>query len=111
MEKIIISAADVSITAELLDTPTAQQIMQSLPIEAIQSAHRYSQQADLFFVVGTSAVVQPAASLPMIAKESGAYVVEVNMDPTPISSYVHEAFHGKAGEILPELWQQFLDNS
>ena len=54
-------------------------------------------------MVGTSAVVQPAASLPMIAREHGAYVAEVNLEPTPLTSIAHESHHGKAGEILPRL--------
>ena len=57
----------------------------------------------MFLVVGTSAVVQPAASLPMIARRRGAYVVEVNLEPTPLTSLVHESHHGMAAEILPAL--------
>ncbi|MGB6338632.1 MAG: hypothetical protein WBF32_02560 [Candidatus Aminicenantaceae bacterium] len=53
------------------------------------------------FVVGTSAVVQPAASLPLAASESGAIVVEINPDPTPITPYVDYSFRGNAGDILP----------
>ena len=53
------------------------------------------------FVVGTSAVVQPAASLPYSASEAGAKVVEINPTATPLSTYVDFSFRGKAGEILP----------
>jgi NAD-dependent deacetylase len=53
--------------------------------------------------VGTSALVQPAASLPMIAKAHGAYVVEVNLEPTSLSAFADESHHGKAGEVLPRL--------
>ena len=54
-------------------------------------------------MVGTSAVVQPVASFPLIAKQAGALVVEVNMDLTPLSSIADASFQGKAGEILPAL--------
>jgi NAD-dependent deacetylase len=48
-------------------------------------------------------VVQPAASLPVVARNRGAYVVEVNLEPTDLTSVAHESHHGKAGEILPSL--------
>jgi NAD-dependent deacetylase len=58
-------------------------------------------------VVGTSAVVQPAASLPRIAKNAGAFVIEVNAEETPISDMVDDSYLGKAGEILPLLEKYF----
>jgi NAD-dependent deacetylase len=70
---------------------------------AIRRASEAAASCDLMLVVGTSALVQPAASLPMIAKAHGAYVVEVNPEPTPLTSLADESHHGKAGEILPDL--------
>jgi NAD-dependent deacetylase len=69
----------------------------------MQSGTRSSERCDLFFSVGTSAVVHPAASLPQIAKRSGTFVVEVNLEPTEISHLVDETLLGKSGEILPFL--------
>ncbi len=74
-----------------------------LPAESIRRARQAAESCDLMLVVGTSALVQPAASLPMIAKAHGSYVVEVNLEPTPLTSLVDEAHHGRAGEILPRL--------
>jgi NAD-dependent deacetylase len=74
-----------------------------LPQDAIHYAFEASSKCDLFFSIGTSAVVHPAASLPMIAKRNGAYVVEVNIEPTEISHLVNESLFGKAGEVLPSL--------
>jgi NAD-dependent deacetylase len=74
-----------------------------LPQDAIQYAFEVSSHCDLFFSIGTSAVVHPAASLPVIAKRNGAYVVEVNLSPTEISHLVDESLFGKSGEILPFL--------
>jgi NAD-dependent deacetylase len=74
-----------------------------LPQDAINYAFAVSAECNLFFSVGTSAVVHPAASLPMIAKRNGAYVVEVNIIPTEISDLVDETLLGKSGEILPSL--------
>jgi NAD-dependent deacetylase len=53
------------------------------------------------FVIGTSAVVQPAASLPLQAANAGAKIVEINPDPTPLTSYADFSFRGKSGGILP----------
>ena len=74
-----------------------------LPQDAIRHAFDVSERCDLFFSVGTAAVVHPAASLPLIAKRSGAFVVEVNVEPTEISHLVDEILLGKSGEILPYL--------
>jgi NAD-dependent deacetylase len=74
-----------------------------LPQDAIRHAFEVSERCDLFFSIGTSAVVHPAASLPSIAKRSGAFVVEVNVSPTEISHLVDEALLGKSGDILPSL--------
>jgi NAD-dependent deacetylase len=74
-----------------------------LPQNAINHAFDVSSRCDLFFSVGTSAVVHPAASLPLIAKKNGAFVVEVNVSPTEISQLVDETLLGKSGDILPQL--------
>jgi NAD-dependent deacetylase len=66
----------------------------------------YIKESYLLLVVGTSAVVQPVASFPLIAKQAGALVVEVNMDLTPLSSIADASFQGKAGEILPALLEK-----
>jgi NAD-dependent deacetylase len=76
---------------------------EALPPEALQEAYDLAESCDVFFVVGTSVVVQPAASLPAIARRRGAYVVEVNLEPTPLTPLAHELYHGRAGDILPRL--------
>ena len=79
-----------------------------LPQDALNYAFKVSSDCDLFFSVGTSAVVHPAASLPLIAKRSGAYVVEVNIEPTEISHVIDESLIGKAGKIMPQLVKFFM---
>lgn len=76
---------------------------EALPSDALAEAFRAAEGCDLFLVVGTSALVQPAASLPLAAKRHGATVIEVNPEPTPISRLVDLSLQGKAGEILPAL--------
>lgn len=74
-----------------------------LPVDVVQKASAAAGRCQLFLSVGTSAVVYPAASLPQVARARGAYVVEINVEPTEISHCVHESLIGKAGEILPAL--------
>jgi len=76
---------------------------EALPTDAIRQAYDAVESCDVMLVVGTSALVQPAASLPRIAKAHGAYVAEVNLEPTPLSAIADESHLGRAGEILPAL--------
>jgi NAD-dependent deacetylase len=74
-----------------------------LPSDAMERADAATEQADVFLSVGTSAVVYPAARLPVAAREQGAYVAEVNPDTTGVTDEVHESIRGPAGEVLPAL--------
>jgi NAD-dependent deacetylase len=76
----------------------------------IDRAFLESERADVFLVVGTSAVVHPAASLPQTAKRHGATVVEVNIEETPLSPLADYRFAASAGEFLPELVRQIKEN-
>ena len=72
-----------------------------LPIGAYENAAMRAGDCELCFVVGTSAVVYPAALIPEVARAAGAYVVEVNPERTLVSGLCDEVLTGKAGEILP----------
>lgn len=72
-----------------------------LPEGAFEQAAAKARACELCFVIGTSALVYPAAALPEIAGAAGAYVVEVNPEATPLSRLCDESLAGKAGEILP----------
>jgi NAD-dependent deacetylase len=74
-----------------------------LPFDVTRRGFQAVDACDLMLVVGTSSVVQPAASLAFRALDRGAVVVEVNAEPTPLSERATHAFLGKAGEILPRL--------
>jgi NAD-dependent deacetylase len=77
-----------------------------LPREAIDRAFEASHECDCMLVVGTSAVVQPAASLPLVAKRGGAFVAEINSEPTPLTEFVDVSMMGKAGELLPGILEE-----
>jgi NAD-dependent deacetylase len=76
---------------------------EALPADVLEQAMAAAARAQLFLVVGTSAVVQPAASLPLLARQAGGRVVEINAAPTPLSGVVDASFLGKSGELLPRL--------
>ena len=76
---------------------------ESLPRDQLEAAVEAARSCQVFFSIGTSGVVQPAASLALAARNRGAVVVEVNAEPTTLTSKADYALHGKSGEILPEL--------
>jgi NAD-dependent deacetylase len=71
--------------------------------EVLHQADESVKDCDCFIVVGTSAVVQPAASYPVLAARRGIPVIEVNLERTPVSDLTASCLLGKAGEILPKL--------
>ncbi len=74
---------------------------ESLSPTILQKSIQLSSECDVMFVIGTSAVVQPAASLPFEASAAGAKIVEINLDQTPFSLHADFSLRGKSGEILP----------
>lgn len=81
---------------------------EALEGRVLDEAFQRSASCDVMFVVGTSAIVHPAASLPLAAADSGAKIVEVNPDPTPLSRTADFIFRGKAGQILPVIQQKLI---
>jgi NAD-dependent deacetylase len=79
---------------------------ESLPVEEWQAAQVAARRADLFFCVGTSAIVQPAASLTDLAIDAGAVTVQVNPHATGIEECVTFALRGPAGSVLPALLER-----
>jgi hypothetical protein len=77
-----------------------------LPIGELEAAIRAARTCAVFFSIGTSGIVQPAATLPFLAKQGGAVLVEINTEETPLTQSADYFFQGKSGEILPELVKQ-----
>jgi len=78
---------------------------ETLPALVLEKSFTIAAKSDIYFSIGTSANVYPAAMLPVEAKQYGAYVIEINLERTGLSSQVDVHFSGKSGEILPALWQ------
>ncbi len=82
---------------------------QAMPSEAMSRANELSDAAEIFVVVGSSLVVHPAASFPVIAKENGALLAIVNRDPTPLDSLADYLYRGEIGEFFTRLGSLLID--
>jgi NAD-dependent deacetylase len=78
---------------------------EALPADALARAHLVAQNCDVALSIGTSSLVEPAASLPLLAKARGAYLIEINPSSTPLSAHADQVWAGAAGAVLPELVQ------
>jgi NAD-dependent deacetylase len=76
---------------------------QSMPEKETQEAYHRSSLCDLFIVIGSSLVVQPAASMPLVAKRNGARLVIINRDPTPYDDMADLVIHGQAGPTMASI--------
>ena len=77
-----------------------------LPIAALEEAQELSSRADVMLVIGTSAIVEPAASLPFLALAGGALVIEVNPAPTALTGLAQYSIQSSAATALPPLWER-----
>jgi NAD-dependent deacetylase len=73
---------------------------QAMPEEVFQTAVELAGDCDLFLAIGSSLVVQPAASLPLVAKRSGARLVIINQEPTPLDEHADLVIHAPIGKAL-----------
>ena len=76
---------------------------ESLPEDAWKRAQLAVNNCDLLVSIGTSAVVWPAAQLPIDAAQSGATIIQINPDKTALDRVAHYNLHGQAGFVLPLL--------
>lgn len=82
---------------------------EALPIQALELAWQATQDCELFFSIGTSGIVHPAASLPFLALERGIPVIEINPNETPLTERTTYVLKGNAGMILPDLIAKFWE--
>ena len=77
-----------------------------LPRRELEMAMEAARSSQVFFSIGTSALVQPAASLALLGRQHGAIVVEVNTETTPLTTSADYFLKGRSGDVLPELVKQ-----
>jgi NAD-dependent deacetylase len=83
--------------------PTVVLFGEPMQREAIQQAFALAREADVMIVVGSSLVVYPAADVPLVAMRSGAQLIVINAEPTPLDELAAVVVRGKSGEVLPEI--------
>ena len=76
---------------------------QAMPRDVMVRAQAAAETCDLMIAVGSSLVVEPAASIPRVARQAGARLIIVNRDPTPLDGIADAVVHGEIGAVLPEL--------
>jgi NAD-dependent deacetylase len=83
--------------------PTVVLFGEPMPYAAVQEAFALAREADVMLVVGSSLVVYPAADIPVAAVRSGASLIVINAEPTPLDEFAAVVVRGKSGEVLPEI--------
>jgi NAD-dependent deacetylase len=76
---------------------------ESLAEEDLQRSYAALQSSDVCLIIGTSGLVYPAAGFASVAKEAGAFVIEINLDTTPQSDLVDLSLQGRAKDVVPLL--------
>ncbi len=90
-------------TCQALLRPHIVWFGESLAEEDLLRSYAALELCDVLLIVGTSGMVYPAASFASVAKSAGAYVVELNLDPTPQSDMVDISINGRAKDLVPQL--------
>jgi len=87
--------------------PDAVLFGEMIPPDALWRSRKVATDCDVMLVIGTSAIVQPAALIPIIAKESGAKVIEINPEPTPLTDDISDyLIRGIAGDVMRRILSQ-----
>ena len=76
---------------------------ENLPVEILQAAWEAAETADIFLSIGTSTLVEPAASLPFTARDHGANIVEINPHETPLTRLAEFSLRARSGIVLPAM--------
>jgi NAD-dependent deacetylase len=79
---------------------------EGLPAGALEAASEAARGCDLFFSIGTSSLVYPAAALPYEALKNSATLVEINASETPLTRHATFVLEGRTGEVLPNLLRE-----
>jgi len=82
-----------------------------IPSVTLRRANEASEQADLFLVIGSSLQVQPAAKLPIIAKQAGAKLAIVNREATPLDHLADITMHRPIGTVFSTLYPQIRNET
>ena len=76
---------------------------ESIPQDVLEACRELIQNCDCMLLIGTSGTVKPAAQFPVLAKERGATLIEINLERTHLTDICHQSLWGSSGELLPAL--------
>lgn len=93
-------------TCGSLGRPDVVWFGEALETDVLQNAFQAVSLAKLMLVIGTSAIVHPAAELPLVARGAGARLIEFNMENTPLTPFVDEVLQGPATQQLEGWWKR-----
>jgi NAD-dependent deacetylase len=79
-----------------------------LPEKVLNEAFKLAEESDVILVIGTSGLVQPAASLPLLTRRAGGTVIEINPEDTPITGIAQIVLRGASAQVLPKLVESLL---
>ncbi|NPA45219.1 MAG: NAD-dependent deacylase [Chlorobi bacterium] len=83
---------------------------EGIPQDAYKNSFAEAEKADLFILIGVTGLVEPAASIPRIAKQKGATIIEINPQRTTYTETITDIFlQGKAGEVMTQLNEMLFD--
>lgn len=83
---------------------------QAMPVRKVETATRLSTECDVFIVIGSTLLVQPAALMPVYAKQNGAYLVIINLSVTPCNKICDVLITEKAGSAMSQILEQVKAN-
>jgi NAD-dependent deacetylase len=83
--------------------PDTISFRQSMPVAEVEKAAALSQESDFLMIVGSTLLVQPAAHMPIYAKDNGAFLAIINLSETPCDEMCDALIREKAGVVLPEI--------
>jgi NAD-dependent deacetylase len=86
--------------------PATVSFGQALPADVLDNAYRLSVESDVFLAIGSSLVVEPAASLPVHAKRAGTFLAIINRDETPLDGLADAVIRRPIGETLQAIVQE-----
>lgn len=92
-----------------LARPDVVWFTESLPRKRLGKAYEAVTKANTLLVIGTSSIVEPAASMPKLAKREGAEIIEFNLEETPITGLADEVRRGAASSQLAAWWGEVSD--
>ena len=83
---------------------------QAIPVDAVEKATALSHTSDFFLVVGSTLLVQPAAHMPVYAKQNNAFLAIVNLSDTPCDNMCDVLIRDKAGKVLQRIVREVEDS-